>query len=319
MPERPQRVTIPAKKPDTGRFSVIIRIGEMNRSTLVPMKPMVISLLASLPFLAASQSQFLPNPDFETWGDQEVICFSPDSIFTPISWYPLGDLFAWCFGFDSDFNLFQSTTAHSGSYSVELRPDSVNNYADVVAYLPADDRPIALTGWYQMHSNPGDTLRLLFALTDSTAGLPTGYKDTFLTQAQTSWTQFRVPLDYFHPTHVADSCIVLVGYSANSWQQGNVVLVDNLELEYASTTVAEPGSHFLHIYPNPATDYFFVSGGDETAELRVFNSLGQLMEVLTLSPRAVHRVSIAGWSEGVYMATSQGVGLKIIIGSGYAH
>lgn len=264
---------------------------------------------------SSAQTQFLPNPDLENWGDQEVIGITgPTLIYAPDDWFPFGDLFSYLLGQDSDFNMFESFDAQSGLRSVELRPDSSNTYADMVGYFSAGDRPAALHGYYKMDSNPGDTLRIFFSLVDSVTNppmIPHAMKEVFITQPAPNWTEFVAELDYFDPVNVPDSAIVLIGYTANSYTPGNRVLVDNLWLEYP-LGVEDFNIQNLTIYPNPAVESISISGLEGKGILEFIDVSGKLLltQPVTNSARTV--VDVSTFQSGYY--TVRFLGEKTSVG-----
>ena len=265
---------------------------------------------------SSAQTQFLPNPDLENWGDQEVIGITgPTLIYAPDDWFPFGDLFSFLLGQDSDFNMFESFDAQSGLRSVELRPDSSNTYADMVGYFQAGDRPAALHGYYKMDSNPGDTLRIFFSLVDSVVNppmIPHAMKEVFITQPAPNWTEFEAELDYFDPVNVPDSAIVLIGYTANSYTPGNRVLVDNLWLEYP-LSVDDHNIQNLTIYPNPVVESVSISGIEGKGTLEIMDVSGKVIVTQPIASSVRTTVDVSAFPSGHY--TVRFLGEKMAVGS----
>ncbi len=267
---------------------------------------LILSLIASG---SIAQTQFLQNPDLEDWGQQEVIgIFGPEFIYAPDAWYPFGDLFIYLLGQDADYNLFESFDAHSGLRSAELRPDSVHDYADIVSFIPAGDRPAALHGYYKMDSNPGDTLRIFFSLVDSVTNppqIPHALSEVFITQPAANWTEFTAALDYFDQVNVPDSAIVLIGYTANSYTLGNHVLVDDLWLEYPAglQNMIELN---MNLHPNPTSDALHIDALSEPGVLHIYNGLGKKMMQVQIAAKEDLTLDVSNWAVGQYTAVFSG-------------
>jgi Secretion system C-terminal sorting domain len=188
----------------------------------------------------------------------------------------------------------QSATAHGGSSALQ---GAVVSFAGIsswpawaMAYFPYNQRPGALTGYYQLNSVQSDSLAIIVYLYTGAGGpVAAGVFETAVNK--NTYTQFTAPLEYVSAA-TPDSAYIWVITMAgqnDTLHVGTQFLVDDLAFTGSATAVEQappsiPSSYALdQNYPNPfnpstSIRYELPSAG--FVRLSVYNLLGQEVAVL---------------------------------------
>lgn len=241
----------------------------------------------------------IPNAGFETWSAGAPAGWITNNIpalATPIT---------------------QSSSARTGLSSMRGQVVSFTGlgaYGPVAwAFAPYNQRPAALTGYYQFTSVQSDSFAVVVLLTKGGSPIAGGVFESGA--ERTTWTQFTAPLEYAN-ADVPDSLyieVLIVPGADDSVHIGSQFLLDDLSLTGTATSVEIEGSlpqtyALGQNYPNPFNPstvirYELPAAGRVT--LSVYTVLGQ--EVATLidgeRPAGVHEVRFdaADLPSGVYL------------------
>lgn len=264
------------------------------------MKQMVRYAVAGLVLLGAmSAVAQIPNAGFETWSAGAPAGWLVNNIpplATPIT---------------------QSSSAHAGLSAMRGQVVSITGlgaYGPVAwAFAPYNQRPAALTGYYQFTSVQSDSFAIVVILTKGGSPIAGG---AFESGAErTSWTQFTVPLEYAS-ADIPDSLyieVLIVPGADDSLHVGSQFLLDDLSFTGTATSVKNEGSlpqayALGQNYPNPFNPstvirYELPAAGRVT--LSVFTMLGQKVATLVDGdrPAGVHEVRFDATDlpSGVYL------------------
>lgn len=85
---------------------------------------------------------------------------------------------------------------------------------------------------------------------------------------------------------------------------GNALYFDNLMVDGKPIGISEYNTSKASIYPNPATNQFFVDMGEATNfTVKVTNSIGQTVKVLDFSKTAKAEINTSDLAKGIYIVT----------------
>lgn len=91
---------------------------------------------------------------------------------------------------------------------------------------------------------------------------------------------------------------------SDAWVTGDGFYFDNLTIETTETnSIKEEGKVRLHMWPNPASDAFYVSGLNHGEELRIFDRTGRKIKSLIIGSGTT-KVSIEDLAPGIYIVSS---------------
>jgi hypothetical protein len=241
----------------------------------------------------------IPNASFETWSagvPTGWITNNIPSLATPIT---------------------QSATARTGSASLKGQVvdfTGLGTYGPVAwAVAPYNQRPAALTGYYQFTSVQSDSFAIFAILSKGGVGVAVGEFDSAV--QRTNWTQFTVPLEYYDAT-IPDSMyieVLIIPGANDTLHAGSQFLLDDLAFTGTATSVeAEapiPAAYALdQNYPNPfnpSTLIRYELPASGPVKLSVFTLLGQSVATLVdgEQPAGIHEVRFdaVGLPSGMYL------------------
>ena len=111
---------------------------------------------------------------------------------------------------------------------------------------------------------------------------------------------------YIEGTTVTIQAFPNTGYVFTKWSDDNtdnprtITITDNMTLvAFFATGVGENDQANLRVYPNPAKESIFISGIDANTQIEIYNSLGELVKVLSVSED--QEINIRDLAAGLYM------------------
>lgn len=242
-------------------------------------------LLAALVACGTAQAQ-LNNGGFENWTGQVPFGWSNNNI-APLSLFPVS----------------QSTDAHGGAYAVrgEVLQYNGQPYPPLLQNLaqPVTGAPSALNGWYKfMPMAAGDMVTISISVLDATSQ-PVGVGVATLMNAQNTYQQFSVPVDYnlgnLNPPATA---VISFGMAAAGGTPavGSAWLVDDLSLGAATGIADLPMASFSlgQPFPQPMTESVQVP-------LHLVSATCLTAQVLDLSGQVVHTLLDAPMQPGEHL------------------
>jgi hypothetical protein len=260
----------------------------------------------------------IPNPGFEAWTYNPVPPYN-----TPNDWTTLNPL-------TGALNVFtaykDSTTVHSGHYSIKLVTKSVAgetapgvvttgtvNVASntITGGIPISSRPTALTGWYQYAPVSGDSAGLSITLTkwDATGdseivvGAGNVYGST-----NSSWTEFTVPVTYFSNS-TPDTVLLLFTSSGGAVSQvGSSLWLDDLSYSYTPLGIKEVTNNLINVYPNPANQQINIANQNaQINNLNICTIDGQVAKLVRMH-EGLNTIDVSALSAGFYVLNGIGAG-----------
>jgi len=234
----------------------------------------ILTILFSIIFLTINAQQQIENQGFESWESAGTVADEPEDWSSIKTADALGALAPQVW--------FQSTDAHSGSYSIELKNVStfgiVANGIITTGRIHADlnpengyiytdaadnqwnssftDRPDSLVGWYKYSPSGSDAGKAQVILHNGAAQIPeNGTQSNWIGQARfdfsgttSTWTRFSVPFNYYSSSAPAYLLAVLVAGDSTVSVAGSVALFDDLELIYNITSVNKHDEEFANVF-----------------------------------------------------------------------
>jgi hypothetical protein len=230
------------------------------------MKKLVL-IIASFPTILLAQTQF-ENPGFETWEGS-------GSSAEPTEWSSIKTSDVSSLNNLAPQVLFQSSDAHSGSYSIkvenkssfgivangiitngqvhaDLNPSNgyvFTNTSDSKWNTPFTDKPDSVVGWYKYAPSGIDKGKVEVILHTGAGQNPEngtlanrvgGARFNFPNATISSWTRFSAPFYYSSANTPQYMLAVLTtGDSTNNAQAGSIGYFDDLELIYNPSSVEE--------------------------------------------------------------------------------
>lgn len=262
------------------------------------MKKSLLILCAALTLqYSRAQVNPIPNADFENWSGT-----------TLTSWYAL-----------SVAGCTKSTTAHSGSFALQMVPWSTSKYG-ANAYTPATGHgfplmnlnPTSLTGWYKANFGGGDQLQV--TVTVYSGGTSTGSGAAFINTNATSYTQFTVGV--YNSGSTADSAHIQFteltsGYSSMGLNAATTVTIDDLQfIGVMGVQNISAGDLALQVAPNPSENGIFnLSSGrilDAKAEISISAVTGKKLKSILaeeIFDGTKYRVDLSEFDAGIYFFT----------------
>ena len=256
----------------------------------------------------------ITNNSFENW--TPITAEEPDDWFTYNQFIaPLGIS-----------TVVKTSSSSEGSYAAELRPDSVviyndttlidgvllygeyDIYEDTMTGKPFVAQPTNFTGDYKWLPNVKDTARI--NLTFTALGSIVGYGELEITDEQTTFSQFDIPLTI---GDTPDSVLIII----NGGQVGGSILtIDNLSFNGGTVGIKSIAYNeaTTSIYPNPMNSnqnaHLNIALPQlATVNYNVINSLGQTIDSqnIGLLQQGVHKfeVNTSHLNRGVYFIQTE--------------
>jgi hypothetical protein len=122
--------------------------------------------------------------------------------------------------------------------------------------------------------------------------------------------------DYPVGTEVTIAAIPNAGYRFKDWNDGvttnprTITVTSNATYfaTFVGDSVDENNAQSLNLYPNPANDVIRLEGIGENTEVRIYNTVGALVKVVTISDG--EEISISDLGSGIYIVRSGNTMLK---------
>ncbi|MCB2222511.1 MAG: T9SS type A sorting domain-containing protein [Bacteroidetes bacterium] len=228
----------------------------------------LLSFLAFFTFYGTLHAQ-IPNPGFENWS---------------------GDaLDGWNFTYSEPGyeNVFQSTDAAQGSYSVRLKPvyndlqGNVPRAAINSGYFPLTTAYASLNGQIKGTLAGGDSFVITVDLFKDGGTLAVGSYET--TASTSEWTSFTAPINY-GISDIPDSAYIHILVTQNSTATvGSDFLVDGLAFGDPAGIDERQQPSELTLYPNPAQKQLtlsFTLNEPDQMTFRILDPAGQIQSTL---------------------------------------
>jgi len=253
------------------------------------MKKLTIIIFLAITFQSFAQ-EFIPNAGFESWIIETV----------PADWQTTNQ-----FILPDTFNIIKTTDSYSGQYAMQL---STIDYSGIIipgvatlgildigstyGGIPFNGRPVSFTG-YVKHPSTGDEVMIFVEFMKS--GNLVGSCSWSTSDSLGSYTQINVPATYFS-TEDPDTMNITVLTDSN--KPGSKLIIDQLDFEYI-TGIEKDTQDLVHIYPNPVTDFMYLSGSEKIKTVQIFDLSGKL--VLKKDEGALRRLDLMCLKHGVYI------------------
>lgn len=112
--------------------------------------------------------------------------------------------------------------------------------------------------------------------------------------ASDSWKQVTIDLTDYQGQDIYVA-FKYYGFDGHSWYIDDVNVED---MPLPPSAVDEVAQHSLAVYPNPAKESIFVEGLENACEIQIYNSLGAVVKVVTVTPG--QEIGIGELSNGLY-------------------
>lgn len=283
--------------------------------------------LVAFAFLAigANAQQQIPNSGFENWSNPFGFGEDPDGY---VSLDFLAD------------NVTKSTDAHTDSFSARFATvyapadttvlqDSLGNPIDttitensttamiilgsmdlstfaIVPGVAFADQPTAIRFWVKGNVAADDTAAVVVGFTKWNSGTSTadeiGGSFGLIVGSFPGWTQIEAPIDYAIAV-APDTMIVIVASTINEHAHGDTeIFIDDLELVYTPSSVAEVNKYNVSLYPNPSNGLVSINGNDlNDCVVSVSDITGRVVSTAVASNNNI-QVEIA--NAGLYLVTA---------------
>jgi len=235
----------------------------------------IFTLISILSISIVSLMAQTPNAGFESWTSHSSLLGSYD---TPDSWNCPNSQTA----IVGVYSCLKGAPGHTGSYAIELITKNIGSpinqlvpgfattgtipssiTGSISGGIPYTLRPDSITGWYKYTPQGGEKGFVEFILFGSTTDL----KDTiavgdFSTPSTTvsAYTRFSAAMVYRSANAVANS-MWLIGSSSDDGLTasiGSTIYVDDLNLVFIQSGIAEQKAPEFTISPNPAVDHIII-------------------------------------------------------------
>jgi hypothetical protein len=296
-------------------------------------------LMSTITYYAQQQ---IENPGFESWENVGTVADEPvdwSSIKTADALAALAPQ-VW----------FQSTDAHSGSYSVklenkssfgivasgilssgrihaDLNPENGYVFADLANAewnTPFTDRPDSLVGWFKFAPVSSDAGKAQVVLHTGACQIPeNGTQSNWVAEARfdfsgttSSWTRFSVPFNYFNSNTPQYLLAVLVSGDSTLAVAGSVAFFDDLELIYNPANVEESDTDIANIFVvDNMLNINFSSNNNKKSKAQIIDLSGRIIWEKELHFSSTYKEQMLV-TQGIYifkLATSKGVFTKKVV------
>ena len=271
------------------------------------MKNNLLAIFIVLSIVSFTQAQ-IPNAGFENWTGGEPDGWITSNIPSFIT------------------NVTQTAESHSGSSAAKLVVGSFltipyggaiysGSDQDGTSGFPVSQQHGSLRGYYKLTSSPSKILDIIIYFTKGDSLI--GFGATLLGGDVPTYTEFVVPVVYYHPTEIPDTAIINITYldTAEVWTVGGGAFIDDLSFGgfvYVKEIVSShnPTSYeLIQNYPNPfnpSTKIEYSIPEESFVELKVYNLIGQEIAVLVnqYQKAGTYRAhfNATGMQSGIYIA-----------------
>jgi hypothetical protein len=115
-----------------------------------------------------------------------------------------------------------------------------------------------------------------------------------------NWINLDIPLSSFTNLAARNNIAQLI-FSGNPAGSG-VVYVDNVLFHTTSSGLGENDANNVHVFPNPANEFLFISGTSELESVRIFDLNGKLV----LSDEMIgNKCNISSLNQGAYIVITE--------------
>lgn len=237
----------------------------------------------------------LPNFSFESWSEQELE--------VSVDWYSLDPILEGFFGFH---NVYKSTDAAAGDYSVLIETYDINveeeiipfvsngefdfEIEDIVGGTPFTSSPMLFKGQYKFISDEDDTASVYLRFWNEEGDFEE-YADTLL--PTDDWTEFSIDIDLdFTPDSVLT---VLMGGGYEDAQ----INYDDVRFVYDDVSVPELSPISLEVYPNPANENVNIRL-NETVDIVITDMAGKAVHT-EIQVNNLLEINTGNWDNGIYL------------------
>ena len=270
-------------------------------------------ILAALIILISISSigQQIPNGDFENWV-QEIYGEEPAN-WGELNMQTFNSIIPGLF----DSIIVKSQDSYSGNYAMELRSmtysilgslDTTFAYAMLnlkneeidSANMSIDSKLLSLSGYIKQDIiDTSNNYTLITVIVYSDSGDMTGIGTLEFDSDFINYTEFNIPIVYFDSVAGDYIEVYIISGNPDFPVPGNTMLIDNLQLNYASTSsLSEKTFSTLTVYPNPTKENITIStqNFNKNIKTEVFDLVGNRLQSTNEST-----ISLRNYSKGIYI------------------
>lgn len=283
------------------------------------MKQATLLMLIIFPFFSYSQ---LINGDFE---NIETVNLDSNTTYEkPVSW---------SYGWQGNYGTEITTDSYSGNYAMKLwswyfmQSNEELHYGNSPNYgVPISNSPTKLKGFYKF-TNPNiqpnnipDSAYVNVLLTKYNQTM--NRRDTisfteYNLGKQNSYTPFEIELSHLN-NQIPDTLRLYFrttyfnGPSDNT-DTSNYLYLDNLSLEYSTTTILEQENGAITIYPNPTEDMVQILSKQKIKKVNIYSLSGKLIKTQIFQNLDYSiQCDLENLSDGLYFLEVIGINSKMI-------
>lgn len=270
-------------------------------------------ILAALIILISISSigQQIPNGDFENWV-QEIYGEEPAN-WGELNMQTFNSIIPGLF----DSIIVKSQDSYSGNYAMELRSmtysilgslDTTFAYAMLnlkneeidSANMSIDSKLLSLSGYIKQDIiDTSNNYTFITVIVYSDSGDMTGIGTLEFVSDFINYTEFNIPIVYFDSVAGDYIEVYIISGNPDFPVPGNTMLIDNLQLNYASTSsLSEKTFSTLTVYPNPTKENITIStqNFNKNITTEVFDLVGNRLQSTNEST-----ISLRNYSKGIYI------------------
>ena len=166
---------------------------------------------------------------------------------------------------------------------------------------------------YKFSDQYSDNVKILLATTGNAIA---DFTNTIATvnylAADSGWVYYSYSLDSYAGQSVY---IAFNEYVADNYNDGAAVSLDNVVLGSGSGVNEKPANVLLNIYPNPTVDFINIDSYKEIVRVKLFNSLGQLVNDEMINGNHA-QINASSYNSGMYLIsveTTEGTTVKKVL------
>jgi len=259
----------------------------------------------------SSIGQQIPNGDFENWVQET---YGEE----PANW---GELYIQTFNSILpgilDSTIVKSQDSYSGNYAMELRSKTYSLFGSIdtaIAYvmlnlkneeidsanMSIDSNLFSLSGYIKQDIiDTSDNFTSITIIVYSDSGDITGLGNLEFDSDFVNYTEFNIPIVYFDSV-AGDYIEVYINAGNPDFPvPGNTLLLDNLQLNYATTTsLSEKIFSPLTVYPNPTNNNITISMQNYNGvfDLQLYDLTGNRLQRSNETT-----ISLQDYAKGIYL------------------